>query len=167
MEKLIFVGIEHRSGNTSTFIGIDISEKIPSFGARSLDDIAKRIADEFKENFEEHVTLQVPENVSGPYYELTSSDKILLKILIEKCLAKKKYPGYRRLKVEEVIDNGSGGIQISFIDFGIVFSLPLKDVTKHGLENLSPGDIIYTKSKKGIEAADFLGGGLIEDIIIA
>ncbi len=166
MENLIFVGIEHGSRKDSTFVGIDITGEIPQFGARSLDDIARRIANEFGEDFEEHVTLQVPENISGPCYELTISDMKSLKILIEKCLVKKKYPGYRRLKVEEVFGDGSGGIQISFFDFGIGFSLPLKNVTKYGLENLSPGDIIYAKSKKGIEAANFLGADLLEDIII-
>lgn len=96
MENLIFVGIEHGSRKDSTFIEIDITGEIPRFGARSLDDIAKRIADKFGKDFEEHVTLQVPENISGPCYELTSSDKILLKVLIEKCLTKKNKKLSRR-----------------------------------------------------------------------
>ena len=164
MGNLIFVGIEHGSRKDSTFTGIDTTGEIPRFGASHLDDIARIIADKFGEDFEEHVTLQVPENISGPCYELTSSDIKLLKSLIEKCLAEKEYPGYRRLKVEKVIDNGPKGMEITFIDFGIGFVLPLKDITKYGLENLSQGDIIYAKSKKGIEASDFLGGELIEDI---
>lgn len=164
MEKIIFVGIEHGSRKNSTFIGIDITGETPRFGARSLDDIARIIADKFGEDFEEHVTLQVPENISEPCYELTSSDKILLKALIEKCLAGKKYPGYRRLKVEKVIDNGPEGMEITFIDFGIGFVIPLKHIIKYGLKDLSQGDIIYAKGKKGIKAADFLGGELIEDI---
>ena len=149
MENLIFVGIEHGSGNASTFVGIDITGEILRFGARSLDDIAKRIANEFGEDFEEHVTLQVPENISGPCYELTSSDKELLKILIEKCLAKEKYPGYMEIMIKEIEIVNSTTISVFPKEINIQFLIGEKTKRKFDLPHLSVGDTLFIKGKFG------------------
>lgn len=77
---------------------------------------------------------------------------------------KEKYPGYRELKVEKVIDNGPNGLDITFSNFRVGFFIPLKNVKKYGLKKLSPGDTIFAKSKLGTEDVDFWGGGLLEDI---
>src|SRR5680860_76688 len=164
MTDLVFVGIEHTTKKATNFTVIAINEEKPRFGTNSLEEVARKIAFEFGESFEEHVTLQVPENISGECYQLTSSDMECLKLLIKKILAEKKYPEYIGLTVEKVIDNGQNGIEIYFENFGIIFTLPLKDIKRYALEGLSLGDVVYVKSKTGNENYHFLGINQIADI---
>lgn len=88
-DELVFVGIEHTRGNKSDYVMIDLSGKCPRVGANFLDIMAKEIADKFGTTFEEHVTLQVPENIEVPCFELTTDCMELLKTLIEKNLTEK------------------------------------------------------------------------------
>lgn len=77
----------------------------------------------------------------------------------------RKYPGYRKLRVERVTKRESRCIEINFRHYAVSLSIPLKHVKKYKLETLSAGDIIYIKGKKGNEDVDFWGGkNLIEDI---
>lgn len=79
-------------------------------------------------------------------------------------MSKEEFPGYRKLIVEEVINHGPQGMNISFSNFGIGFFIPARDVKRLGLEKLSAGDTIFAKGKKGNEKENFLGADLIEDI---
>ena len=74
--------------------------------------------------------------------------------------------GYIELRIKTMQQLPTGEMEFSFHNFNVSIKFSPDGIRQFGLENIYPGDILFTRGRRGNEEENFIGKNPIEDIKI-